>query len=130
MGPCCPRKDGRGRREGKGSSRLLVDLDALARDELHARPPMNSSTPVTPEKRFTPDGERMQQDAHLARLLRGASLPLALRTFRAGATIANAGGIDHTEAAIRFSTSFMGDQHVACWTAQRPIRRVEESRLR
>jgi hypothetical protein len=98
-----------------------LDLDALMTQELDAGPPMNLSTPITPEKRLTPQSKRVQQDTHLARLVCGASLPLALRTFRARATIANAGGIDHTEAAPHFSTSFMGDQHVACWTTQRAI---------
>jgi len=63
----------------------------------------------------------MEQDAHLARFGRGPSIPLALRTFRTGTAVANAGRVDHPQAAIMLSTSFMRNQHLICWTPQRPI---------
>jgi hypothetical protein len=36
-----------------------LNLDALVMKELHARAPMNSSTPVSPEERSIPDDEWM-----------------------------------------------------------------------
>jgi len=86
-----------------------VDLNALVSHQLHACPPMSSSTPVTPEERRIPNDERMEQDAHLARLARFAAIPLTLLTQGTRAAVANTGGIDDPQTAIDFSTSLMGD---------------------
>ncbi len=63
----------------------------------------------------------MQEDAHLARLLRGVALPLALLPLRTRTTVANAGRIDHTQAPISLSTPLLRSERPACWTPQRPI---------
>lgn len=122
MCPLCPGK-GCGRDSRSGSvPRLHLDLHALMAKQLDACPSMNSSTPVTPEKRLIPDDERMQEDTHLARFARFAAIPLALLAERTGAATANAGGIHHAQAPIGFSTSLLESQRTACWTPQRPIR--------
>jgi hypothetical protein len=82
---------------------------------------MNSATPVPPEKRLTPNCERMQQDAHLARLVRVVALPLTLLAERAGTTTANAGRIHHAQTAIGFSALLLSSQRASRWTPERPI---------
>jgi hypothetical protein len=76
--------------------------------QLHAYTTMMSTTPVIPEERLISNHERMQEDAHLARLFGGAALPLALLAQRAGTATADAGRIDHAQTAIGFSTPLMG----------------------
>jgi len=80
-----------GRRSG--GRRRQADLDALLSHQLDTGAPVCSATPVLPEKRFTPDAERMQEHADLARLFGGAPIPLALFTQLTGTTTANAGGV-------------------------------------
>jgi hypothetical protein len=102
--------------------RLHLNFDALGTKELHARAPMNPSTPVIPEERLTPDDEGMQEHADLARLCGGVAIPLALLAQRTGTATADAGRIDHAQAPIGLSTPLMGDQRAPCWTPKRPIR--------
>ena len=66
--------------------------------------------------------ERMEQHAHLPRFLRGAPLPLAVVAQRAGATTADAGCIDHTQAAVAFSAPLMSTKLLIRRAAQRAIR--------
>ncbi len=122
MGPLQARKHWRRRGEGRFSRGFQVDLHSLVTHQLHACPPMSPTTPVSPEERRIPDDERMQEDAHLTRLLGGAALPLTLLAQWTRTAGANAGGIDHAQAAISFSTSLLGDQRAPCWTPKRPIR--------
>ena len=44
----------------------------------------------------------MQQETHLARLVRCTAIPLTLLAQWTGTTTANAGAIHHSQAAIRF----------------------------
>lgn len=90
--------------------------------QTQASVPLVPSVPVSPEERCRSHRKRMEQDAHLARFSCCAATPLALLTQQAGTAVANAGGIDHPQTAITLLTSFMRDQHVACWTSQGPIR--------
>lgn len=83
--------------------------------------PLVASRPVSPEERSRADGERMEQDAHLARFGRGPAVPLALFTQGARTTVANAGRRDDPQAAITLAAVFMWNQHLACRTSQRPI---------
>jgi hypothetical protein len=82
----------------------------LVAEELYAGAPMNSPTPVMPEKRRIPDSKWMQEYADLARLCSGAAIPLAPLTQRTGTTTANAGSIHHAQASIGFSALLMRDQ--------------------
>jgi hypothetical protein len=100
---------------------LDLDCDALMAHQLDAGPPVDPTTPVPPEKRRIPNGQGMQQDADLARLLGDAALPLTLLAQRTRAAIADAGRIDHTQTAIGFSTPLLGTKRLSCWTAERPI---------
>ena len=79
----------------RGFLRLHPNLHLLRAKKLDADAPMNAPTPVMPEKRLTPDEERMQEQAHLARLSSSAALPLALLAQRTGTTTADAGSIHH-----------------------------------
>lgn len=106
---------------GSGIPRLHLDIHALVAKQLHTRPPVNSSTPVLPEERRIPNDKRMEQDAHLARLARFATLPLALLAQRAGATTANASSIDYAQAAVGFLALLMRKQLLVSRAAQRPI---------
>src|SRR5258708_27795343 len=83
---------------------------------------MVPTTPITPEQGRGTNDEGMQQHAHLARLSGGAALPLTLFTQRAGATTADAGRIDHTQAPVGFSAPLMRNQRLTSRTAQRAIR--------
>jgi hypothetical protein len=98
----------RGNDHGSGIPRLHLDLHPLVAQELYAGAPMNSPTSIMPEERLTPNHERMQEDAHLARLRRGAAIPLTLLAERTGAAPANASRIHHAQAPIGFSTPFLG----------------------
>jgi hypothetical protein len=104
-----------------GRLRFHLDHHLLVAEELHACPPMNPSAPVMPEKRLTPHSERVQENAHLARLCGLAAIPLALLAQRAGAATANAGSINHTQAAIGFPVLLMRDQSVPSRAPQGPI---------
>src|SRR5258708_20480625 len=73
----------RGRRDvwsagGWAHAPLHLNLDTLGTNEADTGTSMLSSAPVLPEKRLPSDSERMQQDAHLARLRGCATLPLTL----------------------------------------------------
>jgi hypothetical protein len=107
MGALCTGQGSR-RKIWVGRETLLhLHFYALVTQQLHARPPMNPSTPVMPEKRLTPDNEGMQEHTDLTRLFGGAALPLALLAQRTGTTTVDAGAIHHTQAAIGFSTLLM-----------------------
>jgi hypothetical protein len=82
---------------------------------------MQPPVPVTPEEGSRADDQRMQQDTHLARLLGGVALPLALLAQRTRATTANAGRIDHTQTPISLSPPLLGVKLLRCWAAQRSI---------
>jgi len=93
----------------------------LVAKQLDAGTSMNPSTPVMPLEGSGTDSHWMQEDAHLARLLGGGAIPLTLLAQRAGATTANAGRVDHAQAAIGFSTLLMGVKRLPCWAPERPI---------
>lgn len=99
-----------------------MDLNELARDQVPARPPVRSPRPVLPEQRRLPDHERMQEETHLARLVRFAAIPLALLAQWASTTTVNAGSIDHAQAAIFFSAVFMREQCLVGRAPKRAIR--------
>src|SRR6266699_2013185 len=101
--------------------RWQAHVDTLMSHELHTGAPVRSATPVAPEKRSLPDDERMQEDAHLARLCRRPAIPLTLFAQRTRATAANAGRIDHAQTPIGFPASLLGVKRLSCWTAERPI---------
>src|SRR5579875_140613 len=100
---------------------FLLYFHALVTQQLHARTPIGSPTPVTPENRRIPDSQWMQQHAHLAWLLGGAALPLALLTQFTGTTTANAGSIHQPQASISLLSPLLERERVACRTAQRSI---------
>ncbi len=91
---CCARPRGSGWRQ--------AHLDVLVSHELHAGAPVLSAAGVAPEQRCGTHPERMQQHTHLARLRGSATIPLTLLAQGTGTTIADAGGIDHTQASIGF----------------------------
>jgi len=68
--------------------------------QVYASPPIEAPTPVTPEQRCIPNHERMQEDADLARLLSGGTIPLTPLAQGAGTATADAGCIDHAQAPI------------------------------
>ena len=98
-----------------------MDLNSLVTQQLHACPPIRPATPVMPSKRLRTDTQRMQQHAHLARLLSCAPLPLALLTQRTGTTTADAGTIHDAQAAIGFSALFMREKLLVSRATQCPI---------
>ena len=103
--PLCPRKPimctlgtGKGRRldrEAGRGGRFDLDLDALMAHQLDACSSMGATTPVTPSNGLRSDDQWMQQHTHLARLLGGATLPLALPPQRTGTATTDAGRIHH-----------------------------------
>lgn len=117
-GKRCMPNDGSGRGRASG---LRLHLHALVKKQVDAGTPMNPSTPVTPVEGSGTDGHWMQQDTHLARLFGRTAIPLALLAERAGTATANAGCIQHTQAAIGFSTLLLGTKLLPCWTAQRSV---------
>ena len=121
MGTLCAGKGCRLDSQARRSGRPDLDLDALIAQELDTGASVDSTTPVLPEERRIPDDKRMEQDAHLARLARFATLPLALLAQRAGAATANAGGIHHTQASNGFSAVFVRNQLLVSRAPKRPI---------
>src|SRR5258708_61165 len=116
----CPLGTGKGRRldgQASGGGRSDLYLDALMAQQLHARTSVVPTAPVTPEHRFRPDDERMQEHTHLARLGGGVAIPLTLLAQGTGTTTADAGRIDHAQAPIGFSTPLMDNQRLASGTA-------------
>jgi len=103
MRPLRPGEGWRRDRWVRRHSRLALHLQVLA-VQLQACPPRLPPAPITPLKRSRPDGEGMQQHTHLTRLVGGAALPLTLFPQGAGATTADAGRIDHTQASIDLSS--------------------------
>jgi len=82
-----------------------LHVNRLLAQQLHASSAMLPPAPILPENGLWANDERMQQHAHLARFRGDAAHPLTLFTQRAGATTADAGCIDHTQASIDFSAS-------------------------
>ena len=130
--PLCPREPivgtlGTGKRRRRESSevgrsgRFDLDLDPLMTHQLDARPSVEPAPPVTPEKRLRTHDKRVQQDAHLARLLGSAAMPLTLVAQGTRTATADAGCIHHAQASIGFSAPLMDNQRLASRTAQRPI---------
>jgi hypothetical protein len=115
-------------RRRRSKRRMNLNLQTLTAHNLNAGPTIQPPTPIPPEDRCRPDGEGMQEDAHLARLDRGAPIPLTLLAQRTGTATVDAGSIDHAQTPIGFSASLLQNQRLSSRTTQRPIRRVEESR--
>ncbi len=113
----------RGRSSGFGGGKgwLSLDVQALAM-QVETCLPLVSPIPVPPQQRSRSHRQGMEQDADLARFACFAPAPLALLPQRTRTAIANAGGIDHPQTAIAFSTPFMRNQDIACGTPKRPIR--------
>jgi hypothetical protein len=63
---------------------------------------------------------RPEHGAHPARLEGGARF-LTLFAQWAGATMADAGRIQHTQGTVVLRSAFLHVQRMACWTPQRPI---------
>lgn len=120
-----PRDRRRGSRPSSRENRFSQDLQILAM-QTDTRQPLVPSIPVSPEEWSRSHCQGMEQHADLARFGCCAAVPLALLTQRARTAVANAGGIDHAQAAIMLSPSFMRDQDVACGTPQSPIRLEEK----
>lgn len=121
MRPLSPRDRRRGDDRGRRQNWPHLDVQALA-VQVQTRLPLVPAVPVPPEQRSRPHHQRMEQDAYLARFGRGTAAPLALLPQRTWTAIANASGIDHPQTTIAFSPSLVRNQHIACSTAQGPIR--------
>ena len=65
-------------------------------------------------------GARPEHCTHPSRLERRARF-LTLFAQRTGAAMANAGGIQHAQGAVAFWPTFLHEERMACWAAQRPI---------
>jgi hypothetical protein len=134
---CLPRETGmRSLRTGKNHirwdgplrrRRRQVHLNSLISHEMLTGTSMFSAAPILPEERCGTNCERMEQDAHLAWLLGGTALPLALLAQGTRPTTANAGRIHHTQAPTTFSTPLMGNQRPPGWTPEGAERLGEES---
>jgi hypothetical protein len=121
MRPLGPREYRRRRSNRSGEGRFQLNVQAVA-VQTQTGSSLVSSAPVPPEQWSCPHLQGMEQHTHLARFVRCAAVPLALLTQGTRTAGANAGGIDHPQAAIMLSTVFMRNQHIACRTAQGPIR--------
>src|SRR5215471_7965708 len=98
------------------------DLQPLVAQQAHAGSAMLPAAPITPSQGSRPNQERMQQHADLARLGRGAALPLTLVAERARAATANTGCIHHSQTSVSFLTPLLDSKRLPCWTPERPIR--------
>lgn len=121
VGPLRPGKDRRCGVALAGWSWRLPDLNMLITHQLHTGSPMLPAAPVMPEERRPCDREGMQQDTDLARFCGGSAIPLALVAQRTRTTSAQAGSIDHAQAAIGFSAVFMREQLLMSRTEHRAI---------
>jgi hypothetical protein len=74
-----------------------------------------------PEERLTSHRERVQENAHLARFVRGVPIPLTLLSFRTRTATADAGSVHHAQAAIDFSTLLLNTKLLVGWTMECPI---------
>ncbi len=104
---------GQGRRSEIRAGReplLSLHLHTLGTQQLSAHPSMVPTTPISPEQGRGTDNKGMQEHTHLARLGGSAALPLTLFPQGTGATTADAGRIDHTQAPVGFSAPLMRDQ--------------------
>ncbi len=115
---------GNGRRLDRWSGRVPrfhLNLHALVTKQLDACPPMISPAGVAPEERLTSHRERVQENAHLARFVRGVPIPLTLLSFRTRTATADAGSVHHAQAAIDFSTLLLHTKLLPGWTMECPI---------
>src|SRR5690349_17931090 len=115
-----PRNRRRGRSICSGESRFHLEVQVLAM-QTDTRSPLVPSAPVSPEQRSQSHWQRMEQDTHLTRFGRGASVPLALLAQRTRTTVTNAGPIYHAQAPIGFSAVFMRQECAPSRTPQGPI---------
>src|SRR5436305_9671757 len=104
-----------------GGRRRQAHLHALVSHELLTGAPVDSPAPIAPKQRGRTHLERMQQHADLARLCRRTAIPLTLLAQRTGTATANAGAIDHAQAAVGFSALLMREQLLGSGATQRPI---------
>jgi hypothetical protein len=100
---------------------MNLNLLTLTAHDLDAGPTRQPPTPIPPEDRCRPDGEGMQQDAHVARLDRGAPMPLTLLAQRTGTATVDAGSRDHAQTPIGFRTPLVQHERLSGRTAQSPI---------
>ena len=126
MGPLWAGERRRGQLWVGRDTLLHLHVHALMTKELYAGSPVDPTTPILPEQRKRTDNQRMQEHAHLARLLGGGAIPLTLLAQRARATTADAGSIHDTQAPIGFSALFMREQLLVSGALQRPIRLESE----
>src|SRR5258708_2424002 len=115
---------GQGRRSEIRAGReplLSLYLHTLGTQQLSAHPSMVPTTPISPEQGRGTDNKGMQEHTDLARLGGSAALPLTLFPQGTGATTADAGRIDHTQAPVGFSAPLMRDKWLVGRTAQRAI---------
>ena len=94
----------------RNSGRRQTHFQALVSHERDTGAPVDSAAPIEPEQRGRTHAQRMEQPTSLSRLCGGVTLPLALLTQRAGPTTADAGSIDHAQAAVGFPPLLMRDQ--------------------
>src|SRR5436305_1061222 len=66
--------------------------------------------------------KRPESSTRRSQLVRGVALPLTLFAQWARAAVANAGRIDHAQAAISLWAPLLNPKRLSCGTAQRPIR--------
>src|SRR5205085_2533510 len=66
-------------------------------------------------------GQAMQHSAHTTGFFGGGAMSLTLCAHGTGATVSNAGGVEHAQRSIMFGSSFLLVEGGSLWTAQRPI---------
>jgi hypothetical protein len=77
-------------------------VHALAAHELHASTSMLAARPISPQQRSGTYLERMEQDAHLARLCRLVAVPLTRLTLRTSTTICDPSREDDAQTVLLF----------------------------
>lgn len=121
MRPLLTRQRWRRGRWAESAIRCHLDLHLLSTQQVNAGAPLFAAAPVAPEQRSRGNGQRVQEQADPAWMFGRRSMPLTVRTQPAGATITDAGLIDHAQAPIRFSTLFRRREQRSGGTTQRTI---------
>src|SRR5512135_1260958 len=128
-------KRSRGRGRSRGGWLGQLDVNALTTKKLHQFSPMGASRPISPQdgmRSRREGGKRWRRRAggglqwpengtDPTGFLGGTAIPLTLLPQQARTAMADAGGIDHPQAAIVFATTLLGIEGEAGGTAKGAI---------
>ncbi len=95
-----------------------MHVNPLVTQQLHASSTMLPAAPIFPEQGSRANLERVQQHTHPAWFRGSATMPLTLLAELTTSTVADASGVDQSQAPISFPALFGRMESLPSWTMQ------------